>query len=556
VPLPTFSADADAAWAQLRAHGRTLAGVRLHELFAADPLRFERLHLDACGLLLDYSKARIDNRALELLLDLAAAARLETWIEALFSGAEVNSTERRAALHPALRRFDSEAFPGPANDVMPAVRAVRERLTAFAETVRAGRWTGCTGRPIEQVVNIGIGGSDLGPRMVCTALEAWGGWAGRVHFVANVDATELSLVLAGLDPAVTLFVVTSKTFTTQETLCNARSAKDWLIAGCGDRPAVVARHMVAVTGSPGRAIEFGADPGNIFEMWDWVGGRYSLWSAVGLPILLALGSEYYAELLAGAHAIDEHFRHAPPAANMPVLLALVGLWHGSVLGAESHAILPYDFALRVLPAYLQQLEMESNGKRVRRDGRSVDYPTCPVVWGGPGNNGQHAFFQLLHQGGRLVSSDFLVAAHGQRPLPGHDDAVVANALAQSEALMRGRTLAEARAELIARGLDEAQAEALAPHRVLPGNQPSNTLLFERLTPAVLGALLALYEHKVFVQSVCWGINPFDQWGVELGKELAGVLLAEIEGAVPAGNHDASTTALVQRVRSWRASTEA
>jgi len=543
---PTRPLDQLSAWRALEAHAAEMAPRHLRELCAGEDRR-ERFSASACGLTLDYSRARAEERTLELLVALAEEAGLERWREALLAGAEVNATERRAALHVALRRSAEGPFPGPGNDVMGAVRAVRERMLVLAEEVRSGRWPGFAGEPVETVVNLGIGGSDLGPRLVCQALAASDPWARRVRFVANLDSTDLVETLAGLEPARTLFIVTSKSFTTQETLLNARSARAWLLAG-GCPEASLGRHLVAVTSRPERAAELGIEPGHCLEMWDWVGGRYSLWSAVGLPIAVAIGARGFRALLAGAERMDRHFERAPLAANLPVLLALLGIWHARLTGAATHAVLPYDFALRALPAYLQQLEMESNGKRVTREGDPIGYPTCPIVWGGPANNGQHAFFQLLHQGRHPVPSDILCARESQHPLPGHQLAVLANALAQSEALARGRTLEEARAELEAAGMPPGEARRLAPHRVLPGNQPSHLILYRRLDPETLGALLALYEHKVFVQAVCWGVNPFDQWGVELGKEIAGRVLAALEGGAEERALDPVTRARVRRLR--------
>ncbi|MDX8401573.1 MAG: glucose-6-phosphate isomerase, partial [Mariprofundaceae bacterium] len=427
--------------------------------------------------------------------------------------------------------------------------AVLERMRMFVEQVRSGKWRGRDGRAITDVVNIGIGGSDLGPAMVCEALAPYAGRV-RVHFVSNVDGAHLGSTLAGLDPATTLFVVVSKTFTTQETLANATSARAWLLDGGGSE-ADVARHFVAVSTNEAAVRAFGIDPVNMFGFWDWVGGRYSLWSAVGLSIALDVGMDRFEELLAGAHAMDEHFRTAPLEDNLPVILAMLGIWHVDFLGAASHAVLPYDQSLRLLPAWLQQLDMESNGKRVTRDGRPVDYPTGPVVWGEPGTNGQHAFFQLLHQGTHRVPCDFIAPARSHWPMGEHHRMLISNFLAQTEALMLGRTEDEARAEMEAEGMDAARIEALLPHRVFPGDRPSNTILLRKLTPRTLGMLLALYEHKVYAQSLVWDINAFDQWGVELGKQLARRILPELAyGAEPVG-HDASTRGLIRQWHAWQ-----
>lgn len=539
------------AWAALASHHRRIRDRHLRELFAEDPSRFPRLTLEACGLFLDYSKNRITDETLTLLADLARQSELEGWTQRLFAGDAINNTEGRAALHMALRYQGEGPFPSAERDVMPQVRGVLARMHAFTESVRNGAWRGYTGRRIRHVVNIGIGGSDLGPAMVTRALSAY--WHERLqaHFVSNLDATQLDGVLRACKPEETLFIVASKTFTTQETLTNARSARTWLIEHAGDASAV-ARHFVAVSTQRDRVVEFGIDPANMFEFWDWVGGRYSLWSAVGLAIATLVGMERFEALLAGAHAMDEHFRAAPLGRNMPALLGLLGVWYRNFFEAPTHAVLPYDYALREFPAHLQQLEMESNGKRVTRDGELVEYATCPVIWGGPGNNGQHAFYQLLHQGTALVPSDFIVPARTHHPLPDHEEAMLANALAQTEALMHGRTLEEARAALAAARVAGPELEAQLVHRVLPGNQPTNTIVYERLTPRVLGALVALYEHKVFAQSVYWGVNAFDQWGVELGKELARSIGPELSAAGDASTHDSSTNGLINRIKTLRA----
>jgi glucose-6-phosphate isomerase len=538
------------AWAELRAHHQQVAGVHLRDLFAGDAGRFPRMSLEACGLYADFSKHRVTEETLTRLRALAEAAGLREWTERMFRGEPINSTEHRPVLHVALRNRSSRPIVVGGRDVMPDVNAVLDRVCRLAEDVRSGAWRGFTGKPIRHLVNLGIGGSDLGPAMVSTALAAYVAPGLSGHFVSNLDSTHLAETLASVDPEETLFVVESKTFTTQETLTNARSARAWLVERLGDERAV-ARHFVAVSTSADRVRAFGIDLDNMFGFWSWVGGRYSVWSAIGLPIAILVGAEGFRELLEGAHAMDEHFREAPWERNLPVTLGLLGVWYTNLFDAHTHAVLPYDYALRLLPAYLQQLEMESNGKRVTRDGGPVTGHTCPVVWGAPGNNGQHAFYQLMHQGTRLIPADFLVAIESQHALPGHQEAVLANALAQAEALMRGRTAAEARAELAAAGLTGGELEAAIPHRVLPGNQPTTTILYQRLTPRVLGALVALYEHKVFVQSVCWGVNAFDQWGVELGKQLAKVIQPEIESSAALSAHDPSTAGLIRLVRERR-----
>ncbi len=540
--LPTRSA----AWTALATHHKTLARVHLRDLFDQEPGRFERFSLEVGPLFLDYSRNRITTRTLSLLQDWARDSDLESWIARLFAGESINQTERRPALHVALRNRSNRPIEVAGADVMPLVNAELERMRSFSAAVRDGSWTGYSGASITDAVAIGIGGSSLGPRLVVEALAPYAEPRLRTHFVANVDGAEIERALAGLDPARTLFIVISKTFTTAETLANARTARAWYLDKGGD-PGALGRHFVAISTNAAKVVEFGLDPEKSFAMWDWVGGRYSLWSAVGLPIAIAVGFDRFAQLLDGAHEMDEHFRTAPPAAHMPVLLGLIGAWYGGFFGAASHAVLPYDRRLAQLPAFLQQLDMESNGKRVTRDGEAVDYTTGPIVWGGVGTDGQHAFFQLLHQGTRLVPADFIAAIEPHHGLAEHHRMLLANCLAQGEALMRGRTLAEASAELAAAGVTPKEQQRLAPHMVCPGNQPSNTILMRRLDPRSLGALLALYEHKVFVQAVLWRINPFDQYGVELGKKLASGILKELEAGAASGTRDSSTNGLIAKV---------
>ena len=524
----------------------------MRDLFAAAPNRQERFSLEACGLYLDYSKNRITTETVDSLCRLAMAADVPGMVEGMFAGEHINNTEDRAALHVALRHPTDQVFPSPANNVMPGVESVLSRMEGFCEAVRNGEWKGFSGEPIRTVINIGIGGSDLGPAMVTVALAAY--CHERIHtaFVSNLDSTQLAHALADADPRSTLFIVASKTFSTQETLTNARSARAWLVQAAGGDETAVAKHFVAVSTHRERTAAFGIESDNVFEFWDWVGGRYSVWSAIGLSVAVAVGMDNFRALLSGAHAMDRHFRDSPADKNMPVLLALLGIWYRNFFDTASHAVLPYDYALRLFPDYLQQLEMESNGKRVTRDGDDSNHTTSPIIWGAPGNNGQHAFYQLLHQGTQLVPTDFIVSARSQMPMPGHETAVLANALAQTEALLRGRTEDEARSALSESGLSAADMEAAIAHRVMPGNQPSNTLLYEQLTPEVLGALLALYEHKVFVQGAIWDINSFDQWGVELGKQLAQAIQSELEGKALGTDHDASTNGLIQRIREMRA----
>lgn len=538
------------AWQALQAHYKTLARIHMRDLFAQEANRFERLSLRLDDLLLDYSKNRVTTRTLSLLLALAEDAGLSDWIERMFRGERINATERRAALHIALRNRGNRPIEVDGRDVMPAINDVLRRLEEFVTAVRGGQWTGHDGRAITDVVSIGIGGSYLGPEMATLVLAAYAGGGPRLHFVANVDGADLATALAGLAPATTLFVVISKTFTTIETLTNARTARDWFRAQAG-ADADLARHFVAVSNNVAACAEFGIDPARSFEIWDWVGGRYSLWSAVGLPLMLAVGFEHFAEMLDGAHAMDEHFRTAPLDRNMPVLLALLGLWYIDFFGAETHAVLPYDHGLRRLPAYLQQLEMESNGKRVTRDGEAIDYATGPVLWGEPGTNSQHSFLQELHQGTRLIPADFLLPAVSAHPAGPHHELLIANCLAQTEALMKGRTEAEVRQELEAQGLRQPEIDRLLPHKVQTGNQPTNTLLFRRLDPRTLGLLIALYEHKTFVQGVIWRINSFDQWGVELGKQLATTIADELRTPASMVHHDSSTTGLLAAIRALR-----
>ena len=538
--------DTANAWAALDRHRERLAGTHLRELFAADPGRARRYVLDACGLRLDYSRNRATDETFDLLLALARAAGVESWRARMFAGEPINTSEGRAVLHVALREPGEEPFPSPEDDVMAQVRAVRRQMADVAAALRTGAWRGAGGAPLDTIVHIGIGGSHLGPALAVQALGEAGA-VPAVRFVSGLDSTGLSEALAGLEPARTLVVVVSKSFSTEECLTNAASARRWLVAGLGGDEAGAAAHFLAVTANTERAVAFGVPRERILAMWDWVGGRYSLCSAVSVSVAAHLGMDAFEELLAGAHDMDRHFREAPLAANMPVLLALLGVWYRDFLGAATRAVLPYDHALRRLPAYLQQLEMESNGKRVTRDGKPVAHDTCPVVWGASGNDGQHAFYQLLHQGTELVPADILVPLASRHPLPGHEDRLVANALAQAQALMSGRD-----ADEVAARLPGAPAAALA-QRVMPGNQPSNVLLHPRLSPRVLGALVALYEHRTFVQGIVWDINSFDQWGVELGKELAATVLARLEGAAAAGTTgcDAATEALIEYVRAER-----
>ncbi|MCC6134432.1 MAG: glucose-6-phosphate isomerase [Gammaproteobacteria bacterium] len=530
-------------WQALQAHHAEVAHLHLRELFAADPERFARFSRSFGDLLVDFSKHRITDETLRLLIELARQADLPVWIERAFSGEMINHTEQRSVLHVALRNRSNRPILVKGQDVMPEVNAVLEHMRKFADQIRRGKWRGHTGKRIRDVVNIGIGGSDLGPKMVCQALEPFGDPTLRMHFVSNVDGAHISHVLADCDPESTLFIIASKTFTTQETMTNAHTARAWLIKELGDE-AAVARHFVAVSTNATGVAKFGIDTANMFEFWDWVGGRYSLWSAIGLPIMVYLGMENFTELLEGAHDMDEQFRTAPLEENLPAILGLLGVWYIDFFGADSQVTLVYDDYLRSLPDYLQQLDMESNGKSIDRAGQPVKVNTGPILWGGLGNNGQHAFYQLLHQGTHLVPADFLAPAHSPNPIGDHHAILLANCLAQAEALMVGKTEAQARAELEKQGLSGEALEKLLPYKIFPGNRPSTSLFYRQLTPKVLGALLAMYEHKVFTQGVIWNINSFDQWGVELGKQLANAILPELKGERPASGHDASTLGLI------------
>jgi len=534
-------------WQALTAHARRMREVHMRDLFAADAARAERFSAETDGLYLDYSKNRITEETWSQLAALAEARDLAGWREKMFAGERINTTEDRAVLHAALRNRANTPVTVDGEDVMPAVNAVLARIQDFVGRVHAGEWRGATGAPIRHIVNIGIGGSHLGPQAAVEALEAYRTPGIETHFVANVDGNELETVLECIDAETTLFVVASKTFTTQETMTNARSARSWLMARLGEA-GEVAKHFVAVSTNEAAVREFGIDPANMFGFWDWVGGRYSLWSAIGLPIALTIGWHNFERLLEGAHAMDRHFSQAPLEQNLPAILGLIGAWNSNFLGAETQAILPYDQRLDRFVDHLQQLDMESNGKRVDRAGCRVDVATGPIVWGRPGTNGQHAFYQLIHQGTRLAPADFIAVAEPAHDFEAHHTILLSNVVAQSEALMMGKGETEVREELVAAGMDAQTAAALAPHRTFPGNGPTNTLILPRLDPFTFGQLTALYEHKVFTQGVLWDINSFDQWGVELGKQLAKTALGELEGEGPVTGHDASTNRLIDRLR--------
>jgi glucose-6-phosphate isomerase len=536
-------------WKALAAKQKALAQMHMRGLFAADPQRFARFSAKFDDILLDYSKNRIDRQTMDLLLRLAGEADLKGWIEKMFTGEQINLTEGRAVLHIALRNRSNRPIKtlnpenGKIENVMPLVNRVLGQMREFSEKVRSGRWKGHTGKRITDIVNIGIGGSDLGPVMVTEALRPYGGPDLRVHFVSNVDGTHIAETLKVVDPQTTLFIIASKTFTTQETMTNANTARKWFLKAAGSEKAI-AKHFVAVSTNHEAVEEFGIDPAHTFEFWDWVGGRYSLWSAIGLSIALYIGMDNFEDLLAGAHAMDNHFRRAPFARNLPVILAMLSIWYNNFWGAQSQAILPYEQYLHRFAAYLQQGDMESNGKSTSRSGRPVDYQTGAIVWGEPGTNGQHAFYQLIHQGTKLVAADFIAPAQSHNPIRPHHDILLSNFFAQTEALMKGKTAEEARAEMLAKGMDDATIAALLPHRTFEGNRPTNSIMVKKVTPWTLGALIAMYEHKIFVQGIIWDINSFDQFGVELGKQLAGKILPELKGERPVRSHDASTNGLI------------
>ena len=550
------------AWQALLAHRTAMNTVHLRDLFAQDLQRFDRFSLTfratpvegtrqaPIELLFDYAKNRITEETMRLLVDLAHQAGLADAITAMVSGQKINNTEDRAVLHVALRNRSNRPILVDGQDVMPAVNRVLGQMRRFSEAIRSGDWRGYTGQAITDVVNIGIGGSDLGPKMVTLALAPYTRADLRAHFVSNVDGTDIAETLKRLDPATTLFLIASKTFTTQETMTNAQSARAWFLATAQDESAI-AKHFAALSTNEKAVTAFGIDPQNMFEFWDWVGGRYSLWSAIGLSIAIAIGMDNFEELLAGAHAVDEHFRATPFAQNIPVIMGLLGLWYNNFWDAQSHAILPYDQSMARFPAYFQQGDMESNGKSVTKSGEPVDYTTGPIIWGEPGTNGQHAFYQLIHQGTKLIPCDFLAPARSYNPLGNHHQILIANFLAQTEALMKGKTPAEARAELTASGVSGAQLETLVAAKTFPGNRPSNSFLFRQLTPATLGALIALYEHKIFTQGVIWQINSFDQMGVELGKQLAKAIEPELISNAPVTSHDASTNGLINAFKQMR-----
>ena len=530
-----------AAWSALHKHRQSLETVTMRQLFAEDSNRFDKFSVLFGSILFDYSKNRITEETISLLLDLANETDVFGWRDKMFAGEKINLTENRAVLHTALRNQTNRSIMVDGQDVMPGIRAVLENIDTFSKRVIDGDWRGYTGKAITDVVNVGIGGSDLGPVIVTEALKPYKTRL-NVHFVSNVDGTHMTETFKKLDPETVLFIIASKTFTTQETMTNAESAKSWFLKYTNKTD--IAKHFVAISTNRKKIEEFGIDPENMFEFWDWVGGRYSLWSAIGLSIVLAIGYDKFKELLTGAFDADEHFRNAPPEKNIPLLMGLLGIWYNNFWDADSYAILPYDQYLHRFAAYLQQGDMESNGKGVDRNNQPADYSTGPIVWGEPGTNGQHAFYQLIHQGTKLIPCDFLAPVHSHNPLGDHHEKLLSNFLAQTEALMMGKTLEEASAELRQAGLQEEEVQRLAPSKVFQGNRPTNSFFFEQLTPRTLGKLLAFYEHKIFVQGIVWNINSYDQMGVELGKQLAGVLLPQLQKSEAITTHDSSTNGLI------------
>ncbi len=548
--LPNINPAQTQSWQKLAAHHKKIESVRMKDLFAADPDRFNNFSYQFKDILVDCSKNRITVETMQLLMGLARETGVKKAIESMFKGDKINATENRAVLHVALRNRTNEPVFVDGKDVMPEVNAVLQKMKAFCDQIISGAWQSYTGKKISDIVNIGIGGSDLGPVMVTEALRQYAQEGLSVHFISNIDATHLTETLKNLDPETTLFIIASKTFTTQETMTNAVSAKSWFL-NYARKPAHVARHFVAISTNAEAVAAFGIDPANMFIFWDWVGGRYSLWSAIGLSIACYVGFEHFTALLQGAHAMDQHFRSEPLENNIPVILALIGIWYTNFFGAQSEVILPYDQYLHRLPAYLQQGNMESNGKSVDRGGHRLTYQSGPVIWGEPGTNGQHSFYQLIHQGTRLIPADFLAPAVSHNPLGDHHPILLSNFFAQPEALMNGKSRKEVEAELKQAGRSDAEIRIIAPYKVFEGNLPSNSILFKKLTPATLGSLVAMYEHKIFVQGVIWNIFSFDQWGVELGKQLARKIQPELSDDQPVESHDASTNGLINAYKEMR-----
>jgi len=541
-------------WNALCAHQKSVAPLHMRDFFAADAKRFEKFSLQFGGLLLDYSKHRITEETLPLLIQMAREANIETWREKMFAGDKINITENRAVLHTALRNRTNTPVYVDGKDVMPEVNAVLAHMRTFSDQVRSGNWKGYTGKRITDIVNIGIGGSDLGPVMACQALKPYAQAGLNIHFVSNIDGAHLMLALEKCNAETTLFIVASKTFTTQETMTNAHSARTWFLNAAKD-DAHIAKHFVALSTNAKAVAEFGIDTNNMFAFWDWVGGRYSLWSAIGLSITLYVGMDNFEAMLTGGHEMDNHFRTTPLEQNMPVILALIGIWYNNFFHVDTHAILPYDQGMARFPAYLQQADMESNGKFICRDGKRVQYKTGPVIWGEAGTNGQHAFYQLIHQGTQIVPADFLMPVHSHYEIGKHGYAhhkiLLANFLAQTQALMLGKTKDEACAELEKQGLSGQALEDLLPHKVFEGNRPTTSIMFDKLTPNTLGKLIALYEHKIFVQGIMWDINSFDQWGVEYGKQIAQQILPQLTNDEVVSNYDSSTNGLINHTKALK-----
>ena len=538
------------AWQALKDHFEQTRAIRMRDMFSQDRARFKKFSIQLDDFLLDYSKNRITEETCSLLLKLARECDVPGWIERMFRGDKINHTEDRAVLHIALRNRSNRSIEVDGQDVMPEVNAMLNKMRSFTEAVRSRNWRGYTNQPITDIVNIGVGGSDLGPMMATEALHPYCIHDLRVHFVSNVDENHITDTLEGLKPDTTLFIIASKSFTTQDTLVNAQSARQWFLKTADD-PTAIGKHFVAVSNNVEAAVEFGINKDNIFKMWDWVGGRYSLWSAVGLSLAIAVGMDNFEQLLQGAHEMDEHFRSTPLEQNMPVILGLIGIWYNNFYNAQSYAVLPYDQHLRFLPDYLRQADMESNGKSITRDCTEVRYSTGPIVFGQLGITGQHAFYQLIHQGTKLIPADIIAPITNLQCIRDHHRVLMANVFAQAEAFMRGKTEAEARAELEAQGISGERLEVLLPNKVFPGNKPTNTILFSTLNPRNLGRLIALYEHKIFVQGIIWNINSYDQWGVELGKQLAKTVLDELSNNETVTSHDSSTNALINYYKSLR-----
>ncbi|MCQ2965713.1 MAG: glucose-6-phosphate isomerase [Alphaproteobacteria bacterium] len=538
------------SWKKLEKDFTAIRSKHMRDMFAEDANRFEKFSVSLDDMLVDYSKNRIDSTVMDDLIALAREAGVEKMRDKMFSGEKINLTENRAVLHTALRNRSSRSILVDGKDVMPQIKEVLAKMGKFSNAVRSGEWTGATGKKMTDVINIGIGGSDLGPVMVCEALKHYQSDDLHVRFVSNVDGTHMIETLKTLNPETTLFIVASKTFTTQETLTNAKTARNWLVSALGED--AVAKHFVALSTNTAEVTKFGIDPANMFEFWDWVGGRYSLWSAIGLSIAIAVGYDNFIELLTGGFEMDEHFRSAPLNKNIPVILALLGVWYSNFFKSEAYAVLPYDQYLHRLPAYLQQADMESNGKGVTREGNAVSYTTGPILFGEPGTNGQHSFYQLIHQGTHLIPCDFIAPAISLNETNDHHPILLSNVFAQAEALMKGKTAAEVRAEFEQAGASEETIQKLMQHKIFSGNRPSNVILVEKMTPRALGRLIAMYEHKIFVQGIIWNVNSYDQWGVELGKQLAKKILPEIKGSASATAHDSSTNGLINTARAYRA----